>query len=145
MVVDARAPADCNQYNTRAAYNAAGVMAVSWLDTRHGPGDSAYDEFAAVSTDGGATFLPSLRLSTASSAPKVIPGSANNDQTWLPGFDDTRFVTGGDYLGLVADAAGVFHAVWPDARVGRGHDHIQQAYTATLTVNGREFQRKVAQ
>jgi hypothetical protein len=64
-------------------------------------------------------------------------------EIWLTqdeGSGDSAYVSrrraqygGGDYLGLAADAPGVFHPFWPDMRSG-----VQHIYTAAIRV---EFER----
>ncbi|TMA24563.1 MAG: exo-alpha-sialidase [Deltaproteobacteria bacterium] len=87
-----------------------GDVFVSFYDTRNDTTGARYmfDEYLSVSTDGGRTFAPNVRVSTGSSNEHdcngVFPCSAINygNQT-------------GDYEGLVA-FGGVAHAVWTDSR-----------------------------
>jgi hypothetical protein len=75
--------------------------------------------FFTASRDGGETFLPEVKVSSAENCP-ITP--ANGEAGW-------RWPTGGDYHGLAADAAGRFHLVWADSR-----DGIYQLRTASATV-----------
>lgn len=74
-----------------------GLLSIAWLDKRLDPLNENYDVFYTNTFD-GATFLPNVRVSTATS----IIGMNN-------------FV--GDYQGLAATADAVF-PVWDDLRLG---------------------------
>jgi hypothetical protein len=98
-----------------------------WLDTRASAADDAYDVFYSASLDGGETFLPAVRVSSETSRPagpgNMRPGlgrlrysSDTLIMDFLSGYSRWRDV--GDYIGLTADAAGIFHPVWPDSRNG---------------------------
>jgi hypothetical protein len=94
-------------------YGPTGVLAVTWRtdhvdrDPLHGTtGHGVYDEWAAVSTDGGHSFGTSTRLSSALS---TMPSPTS--QYWglwqSPGGDD--------FSNLVVDQDNV-HVVWGDWR-----------------------------
>jgi hypothetical protein len=117
------------------------VVGVAWLDTRASHAARSYDEFFTASVDGGATFLPPARVSSVSSALDVAgnlvlrptidsPGRKRDAVTFS--FITTRasFRDGGDYLGLTADAAGVFHPLWADTRAGSF-----QAWTSAIAID----------
>ena len=101
------------------AVNRAGVVAVSWYDRRglpkagRGAGgmirSEGYNVRLRVSTDGGKSWLPSVRLNTA-------PGKGD--------LIDVRY-----WSGLAADAAGRFHPVWVSDATG-----TRQLWTATVDV-----------
>ncbi|HKQ96462.1 MAG TPA: sialidase family protein [Candidatus Polarisedimenticolia bacterium] len=77
----------------------AGRVLVTWLDRRDDPANVAFGLYLAVSTNGGVTFVPNVRISDGSFAPSP----------------STVFV--GDYN--QGDArGGVFHAIWADGRNG---------------------------
>jgi hypothetical protein len=83
--------------------SSGGLVGVSWLDRRDDPFNVSYEAFAAVSSDGGASF-PNLQIASAASSPK-------ND-----GFNGTFM---GDYTGSVWNAAGAaLYASWMDSRNG---------------------------
>jgi hypothetical protein len=93
--------------------NAAGTVGVSWYDAR--ADRAAYrsvlrcqELFFGASLDGGRTFLPEIRLSTA----RNCPGTPGNGEAGL------RWPAGGDYTGLATDARGRFHLLWADSRSG---------------------------
>jgi hypothetical protein len=125
--VDAAAPASASQFLPAIAVNDSGVVGVMWLDTRASAADDAYDVFYSASLDGGETFLPAVRVSSQTSRPagpgNVRPGLGRLRYAgdtlimdFLSGYSRWRDV--GDYVGLTADATGVFHPVWPDSRNG---------------------------
>lgn len=118
QLIDPAPQSDGCQYQCAVAVNRDGVVGVVWFDTRGHPGRAAYDVYFAASSDEGRTFTTPLKVSSQSSRPKP----------WTRGgFDSERHITGGDYIGLVADAAGRFHAAWPDAR-----DGTQQMWSAQI-------------
>jgi hypothetical protein len=126
-MVDASAPASASQFLPAIAVNDSGVVGVMWLDTRASAADDAYDVFYSTSLDGGQTFLPAVRVSSETSRP-AGPGNMRPALGRLRYSGDTLimdFLSGysrwrdvGDYIGLTADAKGVFHPVWPDSRNG---------------------------
>src|SRR5207253_3625435 len=74
-----------------------------WLDRRDDPANALYNAYARTSLDGGLTWAPSVRLSSAPSDPNLnIP----------PGSDGI-----GDYIGLAAES-GVVWGAWVDVRNG---------------------------
>ncbi len=121
-------PEGAYSFQPSLAVNRDGVLGVSWLDTRNHPGTDRYDAWFSASLDGGATFLPAVRLSSESSDPlgagnqRPAPGWFQNNRGkphrvfFLSAL--SRFPEGGDYAGLAADAEGHFHPLWPDARTG---------------------------
>jgi hypothetical protein len=102
------------------AVNKAGVVAVSWYDSRGSrPGKPTCNVHLRASLDGGETWLPSVRVTDVASTFELRkPGSAR--------------IALGDTAGLAADAAGGFHPVWIDGRTG-----VRQVFTATVRVKGR--------
>ncbi|MBK7598131.1 MAG: hypothetical protein IPJ07_06230 [Acidobacteria bacterium] len=81
----------------------------------------------AVSVDGGESFLPPVRLSSAPSSRWGAGNFAFSPSTWSDLMKNirvtflsaaSRWGSGGDYIGLTADAEGVFHPFWPDSRTG---------------------------
>ncbi len=69
-----------------------------------------------ASRDGGATFLPAVRVSTETSCPSA-PGNGRVAESWA---------AGGDYGSLAAAPDGSFHVVWADSRGG----HFQLRHAA---------------
>src|SRR5688500_14132204 len=127
VMVDASAPGSASQFLPAVAVNDSGVVGVMWLDTRASAADDAYDVYYSTSLDGGRTFLPAVRVSSETSRPagpgNMRPGLGRLRYSgdtlvmdFLSGYSRWRDV--GDYIGLTADAKGVFHPVWPDSRDG---------------------------
>jgi hypothetical protein len=74
-----------------------GLVSIIWLDRRNDPDNINFDAYYTNTYD-GQTFLPNVRVSTATS----LLGSLG----WI-----------GDYQGIAATAGGVF-PIWNDARTG---------------------------
>jgi hypothetical protein len=147
-LVDAGAPAGASQFLPAVAVNPDGVVGIFWLDTRSSPRDDAYDGYFTASLDGGETFLPAVRVSSASSRPSgagnlrpaMHPLRQRGDtlvMDFLTAF--SRWRDAGDYIGLTASASGAFHAVWPDARSG-----TFQLQTSRLELRSREPERQTS-
>lgn len=132
------------QFRPAIAVNAAGVVGVSWFDSRLADGKEAYDEFFASSADGGESFQPAVRVSRESSVLRPVGNlvlkptidsrrTAGSDGQFTLAFNETndRFPDEGDYMGLAADAGGIFHPFWSDTRTGSS-----QAWTASVVVPG---------
>ncbi len=108
------------------AVNKAGVVAVTWYDTRGLKNRKGWNVRLRASLDGGVTWQPSVRVSSVTSDfnGKLVPGTT---QAKDEGND-----LAGHTSGLVADADGAFHAVWVDNRTG-----IRQVWTATVKVHSK--------
>jgi len=104
-----------NHFMPAIAVNRDGVAGISWYDRRDNPDNIGYWVRFAASLDGGATWLPSARVSTSAHTAS----------------EDTR-KNSGDTAGLTADAGGLFHPVWIDNRTG-----IPQMWTASVRVRSR--------
>ncbi|NOT10005.1 MAG: exo-alpha-sialidase [Gemmatimonadales bacterium] len=115
------------QYQPSVAVNAAGVVAITWLDTRDATTEWTQRLYVTASTDGGRTFLPAKAVSSVASSPlasgnlapipafvTTVPGRGRLAGTGTLG----RFMTGGDYFGLTAGLDGAFHPIWADSRTG---------------------------
>lgn len=119
------------------AVNMAGVVGVMWYDRRDVPdGLGWYVRFRA-SLDGGETWLPSVRVSTApadqSKNQKLFTradASAGSNLKLNVGLVGMQFAAA-DTAGMAADAAGRFHPFWIDNRTG-----VPQVWTATIDVKG---------
>jgi len=138
-VLDPSVPKTALQYQPMIAVNRTdGTVGVTWFDTRDGGDGVRYDEYFAASVDGGASFLPPVRVSSESSSPLGAGNLALTLQTLQVTPDSlrlsffsagSRWVNGGDYMGLTADVAGTFHPFWADSRTG-----TFQIYTAEVRV-----------
>jgi hypothetical protein len=127
--------------NPAIAVNRDGIVGVIWNDRREDPDNQCWRLYGAVSTNGGETFLPNVKLSdapTCTNAPgNWVLNAWDQYDNWTtpseprPGFGVTanvavRFPNGGDTQGLVADADGTFHAAWINGATGT----LQLWYTA---------------
>jgi hypothetical protein len=104
-----------NHFMPMIVVNKNGVVGISWYDRRDNADNLGYFQRFSASLDGGATWLPSIRVSTHANLTEAL---------------DKRF-NGGDTAGLTADADGGFHPLWIDNRTG-----VHQMWTATVTVHG---------
>ena len=103
------------------AVNKDGMVAVTWYERRKEPAGECQHIYFTASRDGGKTFLPATRVSSAPSCPDT-PRNGGSAKRWP---------AGGDYSGLAAAADGSFHVLWSDSRNG-----IYQIWTARVHVTG---------
>jgi hypothetical protein len=101
------------------AVNAEGVVGLAWIESRAQPQPSCHEVHFTASLDGGRTFLPDRRVSSADSCPTAEDNGAAY----------SRWSRGGDYFGMVAASDGRFHVLWSDAR-----DKVYQIWTAAVAV-----------
>ena len=137
--LDDAIPKSAKQFQPAIAVNKEGVVGVTWFDTRDSADGSQYHEYFAASADGGQTFLPSTRISSAPSNP-IGPGNSQISPLIFKGKEmglsmsflsaAYRWGSGGDYMGLAADKNGAFHPFWADSRSG-----TFQIYTAEVRVD----------
>jgi hypothetical protein len=135
--LDGNVPKGSLQFQPSVAANKNGALGVSWFDTRDEPAGRKFHEYFTATLDGGKTFLPAVRVSSAISDPD---GAGNLRLTPMP-FENkdeismsflsaaSRWAGGGDYMGLGADKDGTFHPFWADSRSG-----TFQVYTAAVHV-----------
>jgi hypothetical protein len=137
ILVDPSVPDGAMQGQPVVAVNPDGVVGVSWYDTRDATSGLQFHEYFAASVDGGQSFLPPVRVSSAISTPlgpgnmAMGPGVFENKGTSLLSLVSaaSRWPGGGDYMGMAADRDGVFNPFWADARTG-----TFQIYTADVSV-----------
>ena len=129
---------EVQQFQPAVAVNRDGVLGVSWYDTRQAPSRFAFHQYFAASFDGGETFTEPHRVSGALSEPlgsgNLVPApitfSGTDGELRLAMISAaSRWVNGGDYMGLTTSAGGHFHPVWADARSG-----TYQVYTAEVRI-----------
>ncbi|HWK09658.1 MAG TPA: sialidase family protein [Vicinamibacterales bacterium] len=131
-----------NQLLPAVAVNKDGVVAVTWLDRREDPENLAWRERIRVSIDGGETFEPSVAVSDSAArfdGTERWPTTASTVGGGTPVFKGGLFrllifapihvYIPGDYAGLAADPAGIFHPYWIDNRTG-----WHQVWTAAVRV-----------
>jgi hypothetical protein len=99
--------------NPTLAVNKDGVLGIAWVDSRSDPGKGCFETYFAASLDGGRSFLPEARVSSARSCP-------DSTAAWS---------TGGDYFGMVTTPDGRFHLLWSDARAA-----LSQLWIAAIEV-----------
>jgi hypothetical protein len=127
---------DETQFQPEIAVNNAGAVAVSWFSTAGFPRRDHFNAYAAVSTDGGATFSAPALVSSRPSMPRT-PGNLTPVPFYLPelgyGFISaySRWAAGGDYVGLASGPDGIFHLYWPDSR---GAEY--EIYSARIHASG---------
>ena len=127
------------QFQPAIAVNGDGVVGVAWYDTRDAPaGEFAFHEYFAASFDGGETFTEPHRVSGALSRPmgsgNLLPtpatfGGPDGELRVALLSAASRWLNGGDYMGLATTADGHFHPVWADSRSG-----TYQVYTAQVRI-----------
>ena len=135
--LDPGAPAYASQFQPMIAVNPDGVLGVYWYDTEGFPSRDRFDISFTASVDGGETFLPKTRVSSATSNPfgsgNLRPGPfVRTDRglvtaSFVSGM--SRWPNGGDYIGMTAGTDGIFHPFWTDGRTG-----TYQLYTAAIRV-----------
>lgn len=103
-------PADGTEHarTPMIAVGPQGIVAVAWYDRRDDPDRECQHLYLTASTDGGVTFGPPARISSALSCP------ANGANGWIA----RSWPMGGDYGSLAAAPDGTFRVVWADARDG---------------------------
>jgi len=106
---------DYDAYLPTIAVNQAGVVAVTWYDTRDiSKGEAGWDVRFRASLDGGNTWSPSVK------------GNEQGTRVARP----TKKAFGvGHTAGIASGADGLFHCLWVDGRSG-----VAQVWTATVEV-----------
>ncbi len=129
------------------AVNREGIVGVMWYDRRDNPRNFGWWVRFAASNDGGETFSPSGRVSTApatinlqgqiglvgssSGGGKPYSREKGGDIHASIGIGPIFSFNGGHTAGMAADAAGRFHPFWIDNRTG-----VAQVWTAAVSVAG---------
>ncbi len=119
QIDEGESPKRHHAYLPSVAVNRAGVVGVSWYDTRDLPEKKeGWNIRFRCSLDGGQTWLPSQRVTDQDS---ILSDDAHWSAKWT-----------GDTAGLAVDANGIFHAVWVDNRSG-----LRQLRTSEISVVSR--------
>jgi len=110
--------------NGMVAVSNEGIVGVAWYDGRDDPRGyravfRCQHVYFTASLDGGSTFLPEVKVSSAENCPDT-PQNAEAGRRW---------VAGGDYFGLAAASDGSFRLLWADSRGG-----IYQLRSSTVRV-----------
>ncbi len=135
--VEPNAPAYASQFQPMIAVDPSGNLGIMYYDTDGFPKRDQFLVSFTASIDGGETLLPKKRLSSEVSTPfgtgNLRPGAFTESERGLVTADFvsgvSRWVNGGDYIGLTTGEDGVFHPFWPDARSG-----TYQLFTAAIRV-----------
>lgn len=93
------------QYFPSVCVGPTGKVSVAWYDRRDDPANYLLNTYGTTSADGGATWTPNQKLSTASSDPRLSRHQGG-------------FVFIGDYIGTACTTNGVAYTVWADTRNG---------------------------
>jgi hypothetical protein len=109
------------------AVNKEGVVAITWYDARNEKVKyrdiyQCVDLYFTASLDGGKSFLPDVKVSSAIGCAD-LPGN---------GAAGARWPAGGDYSGLAARPDGSFQLLWADSR-----DRMYALRMATVSVIGK--------
>jgi len=135
--VEPNAPSYASQFQPMIAVDSNGNLGIMYYDTDGFPKRDHFFVSFTASTDGGNTLLPKKRLSSVASSPfgsgDLRPGAFTETERGMVTADFvsavSRWVNGGDYIGLTASGDGIFHPFWTDARSG-----TYQLYTAAVRV-----------
>lgn len=107
---------------------ASGSINLSWNDARNDPADIKTDIFFSQSTDGGLSFAPNVKVTTAMSDESAANPCADAGNQY------------GDYEGIVA-FGGNIHPIWTDGRFdctidpATGQMLGEEIFTALVTVS----------
>ncbi len=144
--------------NPLVAVNKEGIVGVAWYDRRDHKDDLGWDIRFAASTDGGQSFSPSVKVSSApnryggnelwpleSSASgggaRAMPEAPPSKAPLTLGITVNQFFySSGHTSGLLVTADGVFHPLWEDNRTG-----VSQLWTAPVTVRGTAVRNGAAE
>jgi hypothetical protein len=103
-----------------------GAIDLSWNDARNDPADTKTDVFFTRSTDGGLTFAPNVKVTTAMSDESAANPFADAGNQY------------GDYEGIAA-FGGAAHPIWTDGRLDATIDPAtgqrlgEEVFSATVT------------
>ncbi len=106
----------------------SGSVNLSWNDARNDPADTKTDIYLGRSTNGGLSFAPNVKVTTATSDESAANPNANASDQY------------GDYEGIVA-YAGSIHPIWTDGRLdgtidpATGQLFGEEVFTAAITTS----------
>jgi hypothetical protein len=122
---DDPAGSGADQYLPRVSVAPGGRVDAVFLDRRLDPGNVRYDVFYTYSTDGGGTFAPNLRVTTASSDSRIGQSYA------IPSAQGLTDI--GSRLALLSRPADAL-AAWPDTRFSGPFTKQQDLYAARVVL-----------
>ncbi len=96
-----------------------GAINLSWNDARNDPADTKTDIFFSQSTDGGLSFAPNVKVTTAMSDESAANPCADAGNQY------------GDYEGIVAYGS-IVHPIWTDGRFDCTLG--EEIFTAAITI-----------
>ncbi len=91
--------------------SSGGLVGVTWLDRRYDPDNLSYEAFAAISSDGGATF-PNLQIASVASNPpkrwvrRHLQGRLHRQRVEQHGYNPIRLLDGQPQWGQQQDEVG---------------------------------------
>lgn len=103
-----------------------GTINLSWNDARNDPADTKTDIYTSDSTNGGTSFAPNVKVTTAVSDESAANPAADSGNQY------------GDYEGIAA-YGGIAHPIWTDGRLDAAIDPAtgqpigEEVFTATVT------------
>ena len=116
-----------DQFNQWLAVDpVTGAVDLSWNDARNDPADTKTDVYFTSSTNGGSTFAPNVKVTSAMSDESAANPSADAGNQY------------GDYEGITA-FNGVVHPIWTDGRLDATVDPAtgqrlgEEIFSATIT------------
>ncbi|HET9394365.1 MAG TPA: hypothetical protein VFO29_12690 [Candidatus Rubrimentiphilum sp.] len=125
-------------FEPTVAVNNRGVVAVFWYDRQQHPAGQGWDIAFRASTDGGASWIPTRRVSGAETTWTADRVSQDNLSININGKYRLSASLGfhsfamnaGDFSGMFADPAGGFHPIWVDNHTNA----VPQVWTTRVTV-----------
>jgi hypothetical protein len=115
-----------DQWMSDVSVDDQGRVWVMWWDSRNDPSNIMTETYAAVSTDGGVTFLPNIKVSNQPFNPNSIAVSQGSGQAFYLG----------DYQGMSGKT--VTLPLWTD-----GRQNTRDDYTAQLPDYGIDFTKAI--
>jgi hypothetical protein len=96
-------------FHHQIAVTPTGNLAICFYDTRRDSTNKKTDRYIALSNNGGVSFKPNRRIT-----------SAQSDET-VGGVDGNQY---GDYQGIYSDPTGSFRMSWTDSRTGTKNEDM---------------------
>ncbi len=139
-----------DQFHPWVTCDEHGMLHATWYDRRDDPDNYLWHIYYSWSSDGGATWEPSERITDVPSSPaQASRGGAGPQATWSGwGPEDGPLALApagliGEYSGVAA-AEGIAHPVWTDTRNGNQDTYCSVVLRATAIETGGGSRRLVA-